>query len=209
MNTSLTAKKRKWHFPRITELRYPNQVRSTEEWDNWLKAMTLDRRLSERAKLVLTRLALYLNLKTGRCDPTVRHLAMMAGLGESDGAERMARRGLSEGQRLDWIRRIRRDGGNIAYSQSSLYEFTVPAAAGDGHEIKLRATERAGKWFATRTKDDLEVCGPFQTQQGGPVHVAENFLRWNLPANSKDIEARAQAVGIASTHRRDRQQVRA
>jgi hypothetical protein len=29
--------------------------------------------------------------------------------------------------------------------------------------------------------------------------VAENFLRWNLPANSKDIEARAQAVGIAST----------
>jgi hypothetical protein len=58
-------------------------------------------------------LALYLNLKTGRCDPTVRHIAMMAGLGEDDSAERMARRALSEGQRLGWIRRIRRDGGNI------------------------------------------------------------------------------------------------
>ena len=37
------------------------------------------------------------------------------------------------------------------------------------------------------------------SEQRYPVHVAENFLRWNLPANSKDIEARAQAVGIAST----------
>jgi hypothetical protein len=56
--------------------------------------MSLDRRLSERTKLVLTRLALYLNIKTGRCDPKVRDLAMMAGLGEGEAAERMARRAL-------------------------------------------------------------------------------------------------------------------
>jgi len=167
MNASVSAKNLKWHFPRITELYYPNQVRSTEEWDNWLKAMTLDRRLSERAKLVLTRLALYLNLKTGRCDPTVRHLAMMSGLGENDSAERMARRALSEGQRLGWIRRIRRDGGNVAYSQSNLYELTISAAV---YKALGRTDSRSG-----RTDSRLDRTG-------------ESYLNREVSGTGKNLE---------------------
>jgi len=37
------------------------------------------------------------------------------------------------------------------------------------------------------------------SEQRYPVHVAEDFLRANLPANAKDIKARARAAGIASS----------
>ena len=37
------------------------------------------------------------------------------------------------------------------------------------------------------------------SEQRYPVHVAEDFLRANLPANAKDIEARVRAAGIASS----------
>jgi hypothetical protein len=117
-----------WHFPKVTELRYPDHISTLRDRDDWLKAVCLDQRLSVRAELVLFRLGLYLNIKTGRCDPKIRDLAMTAGLGESDSAERVTRRALKEGEKLGWIKRHERHGGNVAiYSQSNQYMFTIPA----------------------------------------------------------------------------------
>ena len=75
---------KEWAFPRRTQLIYPRVIKSTQDWDNWVRGVNLDRRLTDRCRRVLTVLAGYLNLKTGRCDPTVHHLAMMAGLGDDE-----------------------------------------------------------------------------------------------------------------------------
>lgn len=118
---------KEWTFPRLTQLVYPRAIKSTQDWDNWVKGVNLDRRLSDRCRRVLTSLAMYLNLKTGRCDPTVHHLAMMAGLGDDESAQRMARSALSEGENAGWIRRKLRNGG-LRTNRSSYYEFLIPAA---------------------------------------------------------------------------------
>ncbi|MGZ3309482.1 MAG: hypothetical protein ACXU8R_13260, partial [Xanthobacteraceae bacterium] len=67
-------KREEWQFPRITQLFYPRQIKKTQDRMNWIEAMMLDRRLKDRPKLVLTRLALHFNLPTGRCDPSLRTL---------------------------------------------------------------------------------------------------------------------------------------
>jgi hypothetical protein len=120
--------KKKWHFPRLIPLYYPDSINTTQDRMNWIAAVNMDMRLSERARRVLTRLVMCLNLKTGRCDPTIRVLGMLCGIGESDSAEVMTRAAVAAGERLGWIKRVRRHGGSTRYSQANSYEFRIPAA---------------------------------------------------------------------------------
>jgi hypothetical protein len=175
--------KLKWHFPLVTEVHYPREIKTTQDRHNWIRALNMDRRVPDRARRVLTNLILYLNPKNGRCDPTLRHLAMMSGLGEDDSAEVMARSAIRNGEKLGWIKRHYRYGGG-RYLQSSRYEFLIPAAIRDCWRIGLQIIERNGQWFAAQT-DGVEICGPFKAKasvekwirEHGPTEHRPNFLR--------------------------------
>jgi hypothetical protein len=57
--------------------------------------MMLDSRLRDRDKVILIRLALHLNLKTGRLDPTIHLLALETSLpGSEESTRRTVRRSL-------------------------------------------------------------------------------------------------------------------
>src|SRR5262249_43487791 len=177
---------------RITPLYFPtNGIKETEDRFNWMQAVQRDRRLTERARLVLIRLAQFLNLKTQRCDPTVAKLAMMAGLGDvstpysddDDSTVVMARRALKRGEELGWIRRHRRSGG--LRNQSNSYEFLVPTImtrAGLAESIKLRVVERNGRWFVSQVADGVEICGPFKTRE-----TAETWMMEHGPGASTEL----------------------
>src|SRR5262249_34084815 len=119
--------KSEWHFPTLTELKYPTRVKSLRGWDDWIRVMNLDRRMTDRTRRVLTVLATFFNLKTGQCSPRVRFLAMIAGLGEDESAEVMARQALTSGEGNGWIKRHYRGGGRKR-NRSTEYELTIPAA---------------------------------------------------------------------------------
>jgi hypothetical protein len=119
---------KQWTFPRLPELRYPTTIRAVGDRQNLVRNINLDCRLSDRCRRVLTVLAIsFLNLKTGRCDPTVAYLAMMAGLGEDPSAERMARLALAEGEAAGWISRAYRFNGP-GRKRSTDFLFLIPDA---------------------------------------------------------------------------------
>ena len=171
-----------WGFPRVMALYHPNDgTKSTEDRFNWIQAVHLDRRLTEQERLVLIRLAQYLNLKTQQCDPTVGHLAMMAGLGEGESATRMARNALSRGEALGWIRRYRRSGGRGKYNQSNSYKFLVPrdvTPAGLAERVRVQVVERDDEWYVAQVKDGVQICGPIKTRE-----VAESWATEHGPGS--------------------------
>jgi hypothetical protein len=128
-NTPLPVKsktKKEWHMPRMVEVFYPLKISSTQDRHNWIKAMMLDARLGDRDKTVLTRLALHLNLKTGRCDPTLDLLALETSLpGSEQSARRMVRRCLERADELGWIERTGRHSGS-RLNRSNSYRLTIP-----------------------------------------------------------------------------------
>jgi hypothetical protein len=116
-----------WHFPRLVELRYPTRIAKTGDKLNWITSMMVDPRLSERDRLVLTRLALHLNSKSGRCDPAERLLALELSIGgKEESATRVVRRSLARAKGLGWIKRRLRHGGDTRHNQSNLYTLTIP-----------------------------------------------------------------------------------
>jgi hypothetical protein len=118
--------KKEWHTPRTVEVFYPLKIGSTQDRHNWIAAMMLDGRLSDRDKVLLTRLALHLNLKTGRLDPSVDLLALETSLGENElSARRMARRSLERGEKLGWIERSGRHAG-ARLNRTNSYRLTIP-----------------------------------------------------------------------------------
>ena len=120
------TKKLEWHTPRMVEVFYPLKIRSTQDRHNWIKAMMLDARLSDRDKMVLTRLALHLNLKTGRCDPTLDLLALEVSIPRKEqSARRMVRRCMERAEEVGWIERTGRHGG-VRWNQSNSYRLTIP-----------------------------------------------------------------------------------
>jgi hypothetical protein len=126
-----------YRTPRIVEVIYPRAIRSTQDRHNWLKAMMLDARMSERDRLIVTRLALHLNLKTGRLDPSIGFLALECSIpGNCETAERVVRRSLAKAEQLGWIVRharhggVQRNSGNPGGAQlnrSNAYRLTIPA----------------------------------------------------------------------------------
>jgi hypothetical protein len=132
--TERKSNRRQWQRPRLIELHYPATIRDIRDRDNWIKAMILDRRLKERTRLILSRLALHLNLKTGRCDPSAGLLGTEVALpGSGDVVERMVRRALAEAARVGWIRRTFRHGGDAKrQSQTNSYALAIPDDATTG-----------------------------------------------------------------------------
>jgi hypothetical protein len=171
-------REQKWHRPNVTPLYFPKDgIKRTEDRFNWIQAVQRDCRLTPQTRLVLIRLVQFHNLKTERCDPTVRHLAMMAGLGDDESAPVMARRAVERGEELGWVRRRRRSGGGGLYNQSNSYELLVPAditPAGLAAGVKLHVVERDGKWFVAQAKDRVEICGPIDTREAAETWVKEH-----------------------------------
>ena len=94
---------------------------------NWIASMMVDPRLNERNKLVLTRLAMHLNLKSGRCDPAERLLGLELSIGgKEESAIRAVRLSLEQAAKLGWIKRRLRHGGDTRHNQSNLYTLTIP-----------------------------------------------------------------------------------
>src|SRR5215831_14068347 len=123
---SPTKSKREWHTTRLVEAIYPARVRSTRDRCNWIEAMMLDARLSDRDKIILTRLALHLNLKTGRCDPTIDLLALETSIpGSEETARRIVRRSIAQGDKLGWIERTGRHAGS-RWNRSNSYRLRIP-----------------------------------------------------------------------------------
>jgi hypothetical protein len=123
---SPTKSKREWHTPRLIEVFYPLKIGSTQDRHNWIAAMMLDARLSDRDKTILARLALHLNLKTGRCDPTVDLLALETSMpGKEETARRMVRRSLERADKVGWIERTGRHSGS-RLNRSNSYRLTIP-----------------------------------------------------------------------------------
>jgi hypothetical protein len=163
-----------WSRPAVPQpLYYEQQI-------GWIKGMNLDRRvladekgkplkLTKETKRVLTILALeFRNKQTGECFPSMRRLAMWCGLGEDDSAIRMARHALEEGEKMGWIRRHPRFGGDSKYNQSNSYESTVPTIAtpaGLAAAIDLKVVEQDGRWYVAQVKDGVKICGRFDTRE--------------------------------------------
>jgi hypothetical protein len=116
---------------------------------------------------------MFYNLKTARCDPQMRHLAMMAGLGEDEGATRMARTAVQMGEDAGWIKRLFRYGGSRR-SQSSEFILLFPAAVTEAWKIELEAVERDGLWYAAQVTDGVEVCGPFRARTGAETWIKDH-----------------------------------
>jgi hypothetical protein len=123
-----------WQRPRLVEIHYPTRISDIRDRDNWIKAMMLDQCLTERARLILSRLALHLNLKTGRCDPSEGLLGIEVSIpGTPHNVERVVRRALAAAEERGWIRRTHRHGGNTKrQSQTNQYKLTVPDDATTG-----------------------------------------------------------------------------
>jgi len=80
---------------------------------NWIAAMMLDARLGDRDILILTRLAMHYNLKTGRCDPSHGMLAFELSIGGTiRNATRTVRRSLEKAATIGWVKREARKGGS-------------------------------------------------------------------------------------------------
>jgi len=173
---------KKWGYPHVTELHYPvGGIKTTRDRHNWIKGVYLDGRLTERAQHILTRLILYLNLNTQVCNPTLRNLAMMCGMGEDESAVRMVRGALEAGEKLGWIRRHMRFGGSSKYNQSSRIEFLVPddvTPAGLAGSVKLKVVEQGGKWYVAQVKDGVKICGRFATREAAETWMMEHGPDW-------------------------------
>jgi hypothetical protein len=55
-------------------------ITTFKDRDAWIRAVTADRRLSPSARLIAARVALHLNVETGRCDPAMGTLAEEVGM---------------------------------------------------------------------------------------------------------------------------------
>jgi hypothetical protein len=104
---------------------------STADRLNWVAAMMLHARLGDRDKRILTRLAMHFNLKTARCDPSMGLLALELSLpGGEESGRRVLRRSLEKAERLGWVVRHARHGGDARYrNQSNQYELGIPLSA--------------------------------------------------------------------------------
>lgn len=125
-DSSQESKQKEWHFPRLVELGYPIRIAKTQDRHNWIASMMVDGRLNDRDKLILTRLAMHLNLKTGRCDPSVGLLVFELSIG---GSERNAIRSVRRSSNVQsgWAG----SGATCAtagtrHNQSNLYTLTIP-----------------------------------------------------------------------------------
>src|SRR5258708_30363300 len=118
--------KSEWHFPRALEVFYPRKIGSIEDRQNWIAAMILDSRLGDRDKVVLTRLALHLNLETKRLDPSMDLLALETSLSDNQASgRRMARRCIAWAEKLGWIERTGRHAG-YRFNRSNSYRLRIP-----------------------------------------------------------------------------------
>lgn len=66
--------------------------------DNWMRAVLTDNRLSHQARNSLVRVALYLNIESGRCDPSYEAIASALGC-----SRRTAIRWIGEGITCGWL----------------------------------------------------------------------------------------------------------
>src|ERR1700737_1190047 len=93
----------------------------------WEQDVLANPQLTAAQKIVLTRLALHLNIKTGRCDPSVKTLATGAGM-----AERTVQATLSRAETLGIIERAIAFGAPPQYQDGPMQSFRQDVGYGGG-----------------------------------------------------------------------------
>ena len=167
MDATTNQNKLKWKAPADPtkfRLHYPpaRAPRNTEQWDNWVASMMLDTRFNSGDRVVLARLALHYNLKTGDCFPALRRITIEAGLGES--GVRAVQRTIRRAEQLGWIERTVRRGGPAEKNQTNLYELCLPELIIGRRGIGLAVIEQGGAWQVVQVEDGAVVCGPFKSR---------------------------------------------
>lgn len=171
-------RKHEWHFPRAVEVFYPSKIGSTQDRHNWITAMILDSRLGDRDKVVLARLALHLNLKTGRLDPSIDLLAMETSLSDNQASgRRMVRRCLARAEKIGWIERTGRHAG-YRFNRSNSYRLTVPkdirpdksswSSGQIEHVVRTPESPRIGKENREREHSFFKRAAVAQGSRGEP-----------------------------------------
>jgi hypothetical protein len=183
MDTTTNRTKLKWEAPADPtkfRLHYPpaRSPRNTEQWDNWVASMMLDTRFNSGDRVVLARLAMHYNLKTGGCFPALRRVAIEAGLGES--GVRAVQRTIRRAEQLGWIERTVRRGGPKEKSQTNLYELRLPESIIGHRGIGLAVIEQGGTWQVAQVFDGAVVCGPFKSRE-----AAEGWIECHGPGSEK------------------------
>jgi hypothetical protein len=167
IDATTNQNKFKWTAPADPtkfRLHYPpaRAPRNTEQWDNWVASMMLDTRFNSGDRVVLARLALHYNLKTGDCFPALRRITIEAGLGES--GVRAVQRTIRRAEQLGWIERTVRRGGPAEKNQTNLYELCLPESIIGRRGIGLAVIEQGGAWQVVQVEDGAVVCGPFKSR---------------------------------------------
>jgi hypothetical protein len=163
----------------------------------------LDNRLNARDQVILTRLALHLNLKTGRCDPSVDRLASEVSINGRD-PRRQARRSLAKGEKIGWIRRSFRHGGDAGkQSQTSRYALTIPSDIAIGLQSPIAQAERSDKKGGSdRTKSDkaIGLLSPpnseDRTEKIRTVNIKNADLEFDKEREGERKEARKEARNL-------------
>jgi hypothetical protein len=195
--------RKEWHTPRMVEVFYPLKIGSTQDRHNWIKAMMLDARLRDRDKTILTRLALHLNLKTGRCDPTVDLVALETSMpGNEETARRMVRRSLERADKLGWIERTGRHSGS-RLNRSNSYRLTIPRDVRpdkfDGSSGQIEGVDRtpeSGRIVKVNREGEYSLSSRVPSLARGRTEISPK-----TPATSRVHESSYRAGAVAAVHR--------
>ena len=138
--------------------------------------MMLDARLSDRDKIILTRLSFHLHFKTGDLYPSLHILALELSLGENeDSTKRVVRRSLARAEKLGWIERHARHGG-YRLNRSNLYRLTLPV--------------QITKMLAEREDNSSKPRGQIQQTERTPASPITSASRTRVANEHSDLSDR-------------------
>jgi hypothetical protein len=146
----------------------------------WEQDMLANPQLTPTQKNILTRLALHLNIKTGRCDPSVETLAAGAGV-----VERTVQTALARAEKLGIINRVIGGGRTRTSSYSLVSLKTVHGAAPFLETVHVEApfeveTVHGGaeKGAADGGKPCTAVHPNIANKKNTESRLKEDFERW-------------------------------
>jgi hypothetical protein len=196
MVCTTTTKKIKWpknglNNPLKFRLYYPpvHRPKKTQQWDNWLRSMSMDTRFSGTERSILTQIALHYNLKTGDCFPSRGRLAVEAGLNCNDTGKTAVKRAVNKAVELGWLERKNQSGGARWEIQTNQYDLTLPVSIQhvlSNTGLELAVAQVQGEWHVVQ-KDGVAICGPFKSKTGAKRWLAEHGPGGQIEEERGDI----------------------
>jgi biotin operon repressor len=146
-----------------------NSPRTFAERDHWMRALLEDTRVSEGARLAGVRLALFLYVKSGRCDPGYERLAQVLGISERSVFRRIAE--LEHAGRIA-IDRQRGRGKLSNFHLVMAERMTAASSFSDPKKVTAASSFKAEKVTPVTKKGDSAV-----SEKVTPVGSHKAFLK--------------------------------